>query len=690
MKKEKWLKFLSGLACFFLVCGFTACNIQENGKGKESSSSVPTQSSNTEGKTFDLTLSNISADVTQIPEGIYIDDFTLEKVTVGETVLKDSEYLVRNGYFLFKCDQYGAFGVGTKTVRLQFTEGVADFTLTITDGKEPAYELPDGKVFLLPTEDGALPCLTRVYPYQTYDVVYTIQDETGENVYEKTNPTANELTADLTNGLYEQEIVVKKGNETLETWECKLVVADEDDIEISLPEKHLLFLGEESELPFTLNVLGAPFNEDGVVVYESIDENVATVDENGLVKSVKNGATQINATILGALHKTVSVSVCEKNIFSENMAEHWQITTRLNAEGNVVSGTRGNTVWDKEENALVIKKANQITDNTGGSMRISVAVIEPMLALGTTYCKFEMKVNETYLNTTTEDTVSVMQRQTQFAGTNGEKFDYVSGANMDAITQDMLVADEYVTIMLDMTKLIDRYKQGLFDRLYLYLGGKKNSVIALRNFAPITEEEYYEINDPFSYMGSKGVQILGTRDAEGNTTTTMLVNIWDQSEGAFTTYIDKGAYHGNNDCIRFNVNNDSDNHLSAIYLMKKLSALQKAEGKAYIKFDVKVDEKYVNDAATYGKAFYFWVRCSETTLASGIGPSADASNLKADTWTTLYVDAEKLLEYYNNSEDYLKYFQFTMYGPVGAKVSFRNMQVATQAEYTAFVENDKA
>ncbi|MBQ8658240.1 MAG: Ig-like domain-containing protein [Clostridia bacterium] len=663
----------------------TGCNGASGG-----GSSEPTQpSTGEEVKPFDLQLADVSADVTQIPEGVYVDDFTLEKVTVGETVLESTDYVVRNGYFLFACEQYGAFGTGAKTVRLQFAEGTAEFTLTITDGKEPAYELPEGKVFLLPTVGGTLPAVTRVYPYQIYDVIYTLKDENSSTVYEKTNPTQSELTLDLENGLYAQEIVVKKGENTLDTWAGKLVVADEEDIEVTLPEKHLLFLGEESALPFTLTCSGEPFNEDGVVVYESLDESVATVDENGLVKAIKNGTTQINATVLGALNKTVNVSVCEKNIFSENMAEHWQITTRLNAEGNVVSGTRGNTVWNAEENALVIKKASQITDNTGGSMRIPVAVIEPMLAMGATFCQFEIKVNETYMNTTEADTVSVMQRQTQFAGTNGEKFDYVSGANMDAITQDMLVADEYVTIMLDMTKLINRYEQGLFDRLYLYLGGKKNSEISLRNFAPITAEEYYEINDPFSYMGSKGVQILGTRDAEGNTTTTTLANIWDNDEGAFTTYIDKGAYHGNNDCIRFNVNN-GDNHLSAVYLMEKLSALQKAEGKAYIKFDVKVDETYVNSTATNGKAFYFWVRCSQTTLASGIGPSADASNLKADTWTTLYVDAEKLLDYYHNEADYLMYFQFTMYGPAGAKISFRNMQVATQAEYTAATENEKA
>ena len=379
MKKEKWIKIISGIACIFLICGGAACN------GGGESSSTPTQSSG-ELKTFDLQFEDISADVTQIPEGLYIDDFTLEKVTLGETVLESTEYVVRNGYFLFACEQYGALGVGTKTVKLQFAEGSTDFTLTVTDGKEPVYELPKGKVFLLPTVGGELPALTRAYPYQLYDVSYTVKDEASVTVYEKTNPTENELTLSLANGLYEQEIVVKKGEEILEAWEGKLVVADEEDIEFSLPEKQLLLSGEQAVMPITLKFSGETFEEEGTIVYESMDEQVITVDNSGKITALSNGLTQVNVTVLGAITKTVNVAVCNADVFSADMAKFWQITTRLDAEGKQVQGSYGNTVWNVEENALVIEKATNGRDNSVGSMRIPVSAIEPMLALEAEYC----------------------------------------------------------------------------------------------------------------------------------------------------------------------------------------------------------------------------------------------------------------------------------------------------------------
>ena len=503
MKKEKWIKIISGLACALLVCGVYACGgnsgkdsdgssapIQSSDSVQSSiddvqSSSDPTQSS-VEDVEFNLQLEDLSVDVTQIPEALYIDEYTLEKVTLDEKVLKNTEYVARNGYFIFACEEYGALGVGAKTVRMQFTEGEASFTLTVTDGKAPVYELPQGKVFLLPTTGSALPSLTRVYKYQTYVTTYTLKDASDAVVYEKTNPTAEELNVVLENGRYRQSIVVTKDGETIDSWEGKLIVADEDDIEFVLPEKQLLFLGEQTELPCSIRFSGEPFEEEGTIVYKSMDENVVTISENGIMNAVANGSTQINVTVLGALEKSLNVTVGEMNIFSQGMAPFWSITTRLDEEGHYVQGSRGDTVWDESEQALVIEKESYMRDNSGGSMRIRVSAIEPMLALGAEYCTFEMKVNETYMDTKTEETYkgnTPSQKETQLVGTMGTGF--VSGAGTDAILQDALVANEWVTITLNTTKLVNKYNEGLIDTLFMYLGGKKNSVIYLRNFKPI-------------------------------------------------------------------------------------------------------------------------------------------------------------------------------------------------------------
>lgn len=522
MKTKKWLKICSGLAVILFAVGLSACTACTACEGEESesssvSSSSPIQSEE-EKKEFNLQFSDISVDVTQAPEALYVDDFTLEKVTVGGTALPTTDYVVRNGYFLFGAGQYGAFGLGEKEVQLQFKEGAVEFTLTIVDNKAPIYELPIGKVFLLPTQSAVIPNLMRMEEYQVYDVAYTVKDENNSVVFEKRNPTNGELTLTLENGFYEQQIVVTKGNETLETWQGKLVVADEENIEFVLPEKQLLLSGEQAVMPISLKFSGETFEEEGAIVYESMDEQVITVDTQGKITAVTNGITQVNVTVLGAITKTVNVAVCNADVFSADMAKFWQITTRLDAEGKQVQGSYGNTVWNAEENALVIEKATNGRDNSVGSMRIPVSAIEPMLALGAEYCTFEMKVNDAYIDTVLADThngSTGSQMETQLTATLGTK--YVAGAGAKSITQSTLKSGKYVTIVLNIKGLVEKYQAGEIDTVRIYLGGKKNSVISLRNFLPIVSSKAgVEIS-----AGESVTLLVGER---ANVTPTLTVN----------------------------------------------------------------------------------------------------------------------------------------------------------------------
>ena len=760
MKKEKWIKFLAGIACVFLVFGTTACRCNGGGDTAGDGSSAPTQSSEEE-KRFNLQFENMSVDVTQIPEGLYIDDFTLEKVTLGETVLESTEYIVRNGYFLFACEQYGALGVGTKTVKLQFAEGSTDFTLTVTDGKAPVYKLPKGKVFLLPTVGGELPALTRAYPYQLYDVSYTVKDEASATVYEKTNPTEDELTLSLTNGLYEQEIVVKKGGEVLETWEGKLVVADEEDIEFSLPEKQLMFLGGESVLPFTLSFSGEPFDEDGVVVYESTDESVATIEQNGLIKAVANGTAQINATVLGAVSKTVEIAVCETDIFSEGMAAFWQITTRLDAEGKRVQGSYGNTVWNAEENALIIEKETYTRDNSGGSMRIPVSAIEPMLALGAEYCTFEIKVNETYMSTALADTyngATGSQMETQLVGTLGTG--YVSGATMKAIRQDSLVSGEYMTVVLNIANLVNSYKNGEIDTVRIYLGGKKNSVISLRKFMPIVSSlngATLNAGESVTLFINETADLASTLTVEGSANATATLSYksmdesvvtvsqngeltsvgigntqvlissaeygvsamadisvtdgnvfsykqngsgwvgtmrnskevkrndygymnqkgyWNETEGAYVMYKYGAGRDFSNGCVRFGVADTPA--LKALF----------DKGVAYVKFDIKVDETYMNSAVGNGvsaesqtKLQMAWRNADQTV--NGYSASIEKNKLKAGEYVTVYFDLSQCLAEYETGN--VSYVYIFLGGQELSEICLKNFGAATEAEYNAWL-----
>lgn len=760
MKKKNVLKLIAGLVIGLFAVGLTACkNCDGAEESLSNSSSSPIQSEE-ENKEFDLQFADISVDVTQVPEALYIDEFTLEKVTLGGTVLEPNEYVVRNGYFLFGAKQYGVFGVGQKEVQLQFAEGVAKFTLVIADNKAPVYELPKGKVFLLPTQNGVVPSLTRVEEYQIYDVAYTLKDENNTVVFEKCNPSEDELLLDLEDGFYEQEITVTKGSETIETWKGKLVVADEENIEFVLPEKQLLLLGEQTIVPFTLKFSGETFEDEGAIVYESMDEQIITVDAKGKITPVSNGRTQINVTVLGAITKTIEVAVCNTDVFSVDMAKFWQITTRLNEEGKQVQLTYADSVWNEEENALVIEKATSTRDNDGGSLRIPVSAIEPMLALGAEYCTFEMKVNQAYMDTVLADThngSTGAQMETQLTATLGTK--YVAGAGAKSIVQTALKANEYVTVVLNIKGLVDSYQAGTIDTVRIYLGGKKNSVISLRNFLPIismrdgaeidagenvtllvgettnltptlmvkgemdttAELSYKSMNEGVVTVSQSGTlapvangstQVLITAKdygvsamldisvTDGNVFSytqsgsgwvgTMRTSnevkrndygyinqkgYWNETESAYVLYKYSAARDFSNGCIRFGVVDTPA--LQALFVRNV----------KYVKFDIKVDERYMASAVGNGvsaeaqtKLQMAW-RNADSTV-NGYSTSIEKDKLKAGEYVTVYFDLTSCIEAYKAGD--VAYLFLFLGGQELSQICLKNFGPATETEYTAW------
>lgn len=90
-------------------------------------------------------ISNITADVSERPSGIYLGDYVFSAAELDGRVLTQEEYVVRNKYFLFACEEYGAFGVGEHAAAISF-EGREEpfrFTLTVTDTAPCRFEFPE-------------------------------------------------------------------------------------------------------------------------------------------------------------------------------------------------------------------------------------------------------------------------------------------------------------------------------------------------------------------------------------------------------------------------------------------------------------------------------------------------------------------------------------------------------------------
>jgi hypothetical protein len=225
--------------------------------------------------------------------------------------------------------------------------------------------------------------------------------------------------------------------------------------------------------------------------------------------------------------------------------------------------------------------------------------------------------------------------------------------------------------------------------VYIFLAGQEGSEICLKNFAASTEEEYYNATDPLSYAGgAKAKKQQTATDGTGETALAAgyLSTVWNDEDGAFSIY----KYSTTDiamDCLRFSVNGYDGDLPSVDYFMQKLANSKTADGKAYVKMQLKVDEKFLTGDATT-KSIAIHVRSfSANALMDGSSYVKPIDlGMEADTWTTVYFDVTKLLAYYE--ADDLGYFQISVWGVKGSKISFRELQVATQAEYNAFVGNN--
>ena len=65
---------------------------------------------------------NIFVDVTDRPSAFSLGDYTFRSVTVNGKELTENEYIVKNGYFIFKVDYYGELGTGKNNVSMVFSE----------------------------------------------------------------------------------------------------------------------------------------------------------------------------------------------------------------------------------------------------------------------------------------------------------------------------------------------------------------------------------------------------------------------------------------------------------------------------------------------------------------------------------------------------------------------------------------
>lgn len=159
-------------------------------------------------------LSDLEVDVTDRPSAISLGTYRLNDLYVDGKKLGKEEYAVRNGYMILACSRYGALGLGTHTVKLDFAEEDLSYSIKVSDKKTPIYTYSlERTLMFMDGEDVTFPVVQRENPYQDYDTRYLVTDENNREIFRKENLEAETdrlVLNDLALGDYRLRVQIRK------------------------------------------------------------------------------------------------------------------------------------------------------------------------------------------------------------------------------------------------------------------------------------------------------------------------------------------------------------------------------------------------------------------------------------------------------------------------------------------------
>lgn len=78
-------------------------------------------------------LPNLVVELSEKPTAFFIGDYTLEKVEIDGVELSQEAYKIQDGYCIFQKEYYADFGIGEHIVKMYFSEGTYEFTISVKD-----------------------------------------------------------------------------------------------------------------------------------------------------------------------------------------------------------------------------------------------------------------------------------------------------------------------------------------------------------------------------------------------------------------------------------------------------------------------------------------------------------------------------------------------------------------------------
>lgn len=678
-KKILGIVFLSVMAvsCF---AGCAGCN--EDKKESSDSASITVVEPN---------LTDLVVDVAERPTAFSIGTYTLEKIEIDDKELDNAAYVTKNEYCLLANEFYGELGLGEHTVKMYFTEGIYEFSVSVGDGLAPMFELPEENVVLRQTSSAfVLPTVDRECIWQAYDTEYVLKDFSGNVIDTWTNPLNERITAELDKGEYLLEIEVSKNNERLDEWKGEILVTDSENLlskenytqfsyenatlnvawnegigGVKIDKKttnsginsrfditmealreyiangysHILFR-YRTDKAFAHNLSVQLFDySDGM--YTSVGElaSIAINDEKGNVGAWQTG--MIPLTDAGTADRLIFLIFSQADSVFELKDMYLFKMENLFSERNSTGWKiiQLNTAWSKENGWTLTKLHDGISSNFGWAAS-SLATFKAAAKTPDTYLSFEYCADEAFVSSQTP-TINLYAN-------DGTKLGIKNANLLTSITATKAGEWKQVVCSLSQIAKIEEETGSSVSALMLLLGGNTGSSVSFRNMRVIDGETYYrEYYQNIDYFSSERINDF---------TVVSLDKEWSTEENSVLITQQIDGFSGNHSYVRSEL----------------IAEMEKAVESGFTKmtFSVKADEAYLASADAEIRVFAH--TNSKTTMTDAYKLTS-VTFTQAGQWLEVEIDLSKIDEIIAATGTDITHLTFAFGGDAESKVYLKNL-----------------
>ncbi len=409
----------------------------------------------------------------------------------------------------------------------------------------------------------------------------------------------------------------------------------------------LLFVNEEKQftpvLTFSDGTIYSKFVE---YTWSSSEESVATVNENGLVKALKAGTTNITVSAIGGkFTATCELTVANENIFATNAG--WK----------AVAFGDGAVYNDTDDAIQLIKQHDGGISQNHSWFYTAIDPLKHAAENGENYASFYVKVDDVFLGKTPWLGVYANMGGNEFILSGTATAGKTTIADAYALYKECLfISNDWIKVVLNLRDIakIESDSGLTVNSLTIACGGAQSGTILLKNFEYLTDAEYNTYLSSSEYYSA--LNLISQKNHTTFASTAMTKEFDATTQSVKVTKTNAGI-SGNHSHIQGAV---ADTIRAAV-----------AAGMTHLTFSYYADAAFVG--STQPQINVYLNAGTKATMSNGYYITPEIKVTTANEWIPVEIDlttdtVKGLLE--NTANTHL---MFAIGGNVAATLSIRNL-----------------